>query len=139
MDSRIRESGALTAASIILLVVSGYLPWMAPAPGATRIPDIGSYLFGYKLEDIEYIFLILATVASAVTLVLPWNRVKGGLLCAFGVGYAVLPHYLIAQQSASLPQLFEPMMVGPALASVAGCLAVAAGTILLKDSVQTLR
>lgn len=139
MVSTTRVSGALTAASIVVLVVSGYLPWMAPAPDATQIPSIGSYLFGYKLALIEIIFLSVATVASAVTLVLPWDRVKGGLLCAFGVGYAVLPHYLIAQQSARLPRVFEPTMVGPALASVAGCLAVAGGTILLRDSVQTLR
>lgn len=139
MGSTIRLSGALTAASILLLVVSGYLPWMAPAPDATQIPSIGSYLFGYELALIEISFLIVATIASAVTLVLSWNQVKGGLLCAFGVGYAVLPHYLIAQQSARLPRVFEPTIVGPALASAAGCLAVAAGTILLRDSVQALR
>ena len=109
------------------------------APDATQIPSIGSYLFGYKLALIEIIFLSVATVASAVALALPWNRVKGGLLCTLGVGYAVLPNYLIAQQSTSLPRVFEPTMIGPALASVAGCLAVAAGAILLRDSVQDLR
>ncbi|MFC7028390.1 hypothetical protein ACFQH8_15030 [Halomicroarcula sp. GCM10025710] len=127
---------ALTVASVVLLVVSGYLPWMAPASDATQVPSIGSYLFGYKLTVIESIFVGVMTVASGITLVLPWNQVKGGVLCLLGVGYAVLPHYLIAQQSASLPQVFEPVMVGPALASVAGCLAVAAGAFSLRGSVE---
>lgn len=48
-----RISGALTVASVLLLLVSGYLPWMVPASDATRIPDIGSYLFESELASVE--------------------------------------------------------------------------------------
>jgi hypothetical protein len=135
MANTARVTLTLTVASVVLLAVSGYLPWMAPASDATKVPSIGSYLFGYKLTLIESIFVGVVTIVSGVTLVLPWNRAKGGILCLLGVGYAVLPHYLVAQQSASLPQVFEPVMAGPALASVAGCLAIAAGAFSLRGSV----
>jgi hypothetical protein len=128
---------ALTVASIVVLAVSSYFPWMAPGPDATMIPTIGFITRGYRVAPAELIFLSVPTVASGVALILPWNRAKGGLLCVLGLGYAVLPHYHIAQRSVSLPRPFEPMIVGPSLASVAGCLAFAAGILVLRDSVET--
>lgn len=139
MSNYIRLSWSLSAVSVLLLAVSGYLPWMAPAADATRIPSIGSYLFGYKLDISEILFLVLVTVGTVVAHALPWKRATAGVLCVLGLSYAVLPHYLVAQQSASLPQVFEPMIVGPALASIAGCVAVASGSLLLRDTADTPR
>lgn len=137
--STTREPVALTVASVVVLAVSSYFPWMAPGPDATMIPAIGLFTLGYKVAFAEIIFLGVATAASGAVLMLPWNLAKGGLLCVFGVGYAVLPHFLVAQQSVGLPGPFEPTIVGPALASIAGCLTVAAGILVLRDLLETLR
>ena len=114
-----------------------YLPWMVPNPAATRIPDIGLITRGFRFDEIEILVLVVATVASSFALIVPSDLSKGGLLCVLGLSYAVLPHFLIVCLHAGwVFQKFVPTFVGPALASIAGCLTVAAGTILLQDSVQ---
>lgn len=40
MSTTTREPIALTVASVVMLAVSGYLPWMAPAPDATVAENV---------------------------------------------------------------------------------------------------
>lgn len=128
----IRKVMALTATSLGILAISMYLPWMVPNPAATRIPDIGLITRGFRFDEVEILVLVVATVASGFAFTVPSDLSKGGLLFALGLSYAVLPHFLIVYPNAGwVFQKFAPTFAGPALATVAGCLAVAAGTAVI--------
>ena len=51
-----------------------------------------------------------------------------------GIGYAILPSYLVADLSRSLPEPFEPTVLGPALASLAGSVAIATGMLMVVEA-----
>lgn len=134
MPRSVRLSRALTVASFLLLAVSGYLPWATVQPDVTMVPSIGSYALGYKLGFVELLFLGVVGGVSVLAHAIPTQKATGGLLCLLGAGYVVLPHHVVAQQARSLPEVFEPTMLGPALASLAGCLAAVSGALLLATS-----
>ena len=129
-------SRSLTGASFLLLAVGGFLTWMAVVEGAEQVMAIGSFTLGYKLDFVELLFLGVVGGVSVLAHAIPAEKVTGGLLCLLGVGYVALPHFIVAQQARSLPRMFEPTMLGPTVASLAGCLAVVSGALLLTNSME---
>lgn len=136
MVRTVRLSRGLTVASFLVLAVGGFLPWMAVVDAADQVATIGSFTLGYKLDFVELLFLGAVGGVSLLAHAIPVEKVTGGLLCLLGAGYVALPHFIVAQQTRSLPPMFEPTMLGPTVASLAGCLAVVSGALLLTNSTE---